>query len=267
MKTVYWCIILPVLHLTMGSYPCISEDLTSTSPEALILVSSLSDANSMEIGTALSEPSESEESGQTLPDPFEPINRAFFHVNDKLYFWVFKPIATGYKAIAPQDVRIGVHNFFSNLSTPIRVANCLLQAKFKRAGNETIRFFLNSSFGLAGLLDPAKKEFKIDKSEADLGQTLGVWGLEPTFYIHWPVIGPSNLRDTIGFAGDRFLDPRTYLLSDLLIVDLSLWSFDKVNETSLTIGEYEELKKAALDPYVAVREAYYQYRQSKIKIK
>ena len=58
MKALYWCIILSVLHLAMASYPCISENLTSTPPEARISVSSLSDANATEIGEALSEPSE-----------------------------------------------------------------------------------------------------------------------------------------------------------------------------------------------------------------
>jgi phospholipid-binding lipoprotein MlaA len=211
------------------------------------------------------EPLESEEASEMIADPLEPVNRAFFHFNDKLYFWAFKPVATGYKAIIPEDGRVGVRNFFSNLTTPIRLANCLLQAKFKGAGNETFRFLLNTTFGLAGFLDPARKEFRIEKQEADFGQTLGIWGIGPAFYIDWPVLGPSSLRDTVGYVGDVFLDLRTYLPSRLLIVDVSLWLLDKVNEASLTLGEYEDLKKAALDPYIALREAYHQYRQNKIK--
>ena len=143
------------------------------------------------------------------------------------------------------------------------MANCLLQAKFKGAGNEVIRFLLNSTFGVAGFFDPAKKEFKIEKTEADFGQTLGVWGLGPAFYINWVFLGPSNFRDTIGFAGDLFLDPRTYLFKNPIFYLVR--PVELVNDTSLTMGEYEELKKAALDPYIAVREAYSQYRQNKIK--
>jgi phospholipid-binding lipoprotein MlaA len=210
-------------------------------------------------------PSELEEPVGGIADPLEPVNRAFFHFNDKLYFWVLKPIATGYKAVIPEDGRVGVQNFFSNLTTPVRLVNCLLQAKLKGAGNEAVRFLLNTTLGMAGFLDPAKTELKIGKQEADFGQTLGVWGIGPAFYINWPILGPSTLRETVGYVGDAFLDVRTYLPSRLLIVNVSAWTLDKVNETSLTLGEYENLKKAALDPYIALREAYHQYRQNKIK--
>jgi phospholipid-binding lipoprotein MlaA len=143
------------------------------------------------------------------------------------------------------------------------LANFLLQVKLKSAGNETARFLLNTTLGLGGFLDPAKKELKIEKSEADFGQTLGVWGLGASFYIHWPVLGPSSLRDTFGFAGDLLLDPRTYLLSDPIFYVVR--PVELVNETSLTMGEYEGLKRASLDPYIAVRDAYSQYRQGRIK--
>jgi phospholipid-binding lipoprotein MlaA len=76
------------------------------------------------------EPVESVESVGVLPDPLEPVNRVFFQVNDKFYFWILKPVASGYKAIVPQDLRVGVRNFFSNLTTPIRLVNCLLQVNF-----------------------------------------------------------------------------------------------------------------------------------------
>jgi len=211
------------------------------------------------------EPPQPEETAETIADPLEPVNRVFFHFNDKLYFWVFKPVATGYKTIVPEDGRVGVRNFFSNLKTPVRLVNCLLQAKFKGAGNETARFFINTTYGIVGVLDPAKKKFKIDKQEADFGQTLGIWGMGPIFYIDWPVLGPSTVRETVGYVGDAFLDPRTYLPSRFLIVNASAWVLEKVNETSLILGEYEALKKAALDPYIALREAYFQYRQNKIK--
>jgi phospholipid-binding lipoprotein MlaA len=218
-------------------------------------------------GTMSSEPSTLEEPMETIADPLESINRVFFRINDRLYFWVFKPVANGYKAVLPQDVRVGLRNFFSNLTTPIRLANCLLQTKLKCSANETARFLLNTTFGMAGFLDPAKKEFNIDKQEEDFGLTLGFWGIGPAFYIEWPVLGPSSLRDTLGYVGDIFLDPRTYLLVHSPIADISLWSLEKVNETSLTIGEYEDLIKAALDPYIAVREAYHQYRENKIRKK
>jgi len=182
------------------------------------------------------EPPQPEEAVETIADPIEPVNRAFFYFNDKLYFWVFKPVATGYKTIIPEDGRVGVRNFFSNFTTPVRLVNCLLQARFKGAGNETARFVINTTLGIAGVLDPAKKTFKIEKQEADLGQTLGVWGMGPAFYINWPILGPSTLRETVGYVGEMFLDPRTNLPTRFLIVNVSAWVLDKVNETSLSLG-------------------------------
>jgi len=217
-------------------------------------------------GVISPEPSKLEESMDTIADPLEPINRVFFHVNDKFYFWVLKPVASGYKAIVLQDSRVGVRNFFSNVSTPIRMVNCLLQANFKGTGTEAARFLLNTTFGLAGLLDPAKKEFNMEKQDEDFGLTLGFWGMGPTFYIEWPILGPSSLRDTIGFIGDLFLHPRTYLITSIP-VSVAVWSHEQINDTSLRIGEYEDLKKAAIDPYVAVKDAYHQYRQNKIRKK
>jgi len=246
-----------------------AESLTSSYPAEASISSEQGDGavetSDQDLPEEPSQPEEAEEGAEPIADPVEPINRAFFHFNDKLYFWVFKPVATGYKTIIPEDGRVGVHNFFSNFTTPGRLANCLLQARFKGAGNETLRFVINTTFGLGGLLDTAKKEFNIEKQEADFGQTLGVWGMGPVFYIHWPILGPSTLRETVGYVGDTLLDVRTYLPREFLIVNVSAWGLDKVNETSLTLGEYESLKKAALDPYIAVREAYYQYRQNKIK--
>jgi phospholipid-binding lipoprotein MlaA len=214
------------------------------------------------------EPDESEEAAETIADPIEPVNRFFFRTNDKIYFWVFKPVATGYKAIIPEDGRIGIRNFFSNLTTPVRLANCLFQARFKAAGNETLRFVVNTTYGLAGVLDTAKKEFNIQKQEADFGQTLGAWGMGPVFYMNLPLLGPSSLRDGLGYAVDTSLNPQTYLAYFFVVygyVNTGGWILEKINEASLTLGEYESLKKAAFDPYIAVREAYAQHRQNKIR--
>jgi phospholipid-binding lipoprotein MlaA len=197
-----------------------------------------------------------------IPDPLEPLNRIAYHVNDKLYFWVLKPVATGYKYVFPESFRVGVGNFFSNFTTPIRFVNCLLQAKFKAAGNEAARFGINTTLGFLGFVDQANDKFDIKKQDEDLGQTFGFWGVEPGFYIEWIFFGPSSLRDTFGFAGDLFLDARTYITDPIIYLFRPV---EVVNEVSLRIGDYEDLKQAAIDPYVAKRDAYSQYRQNKIK--
>lgn len=205
-----------------------------------------------------------EEPVKPIADPLEPINRLFFHVNDRLYFGVLKPVAAVYKAIVPQPARVSVRNFFSNVATPVRVANCLFQLNFEGVGYETTRFLLNTTIGLAGFFDPAKKRFHIDKREEDFGQTLGFYRIGPVFYINLPILGPSSLRDGVGSLADGFLDPWNYLVTSVP-VNLGIKAYDRVNGTSLTIGEYEDLKEAALDPYIALRDAYHQFRQGKIK--
>ena len=174
-------------------------------------------------------------------------------------------MATVHKAVFDQELRVGIRNFFSNLATPVRVGNCLLQGEFKGAGNELARFGINTTFGFFGFIDQGKDKFQIDKQDRDFGQTLGIWGLGPAFYLNWPFLGPSSLRDTAGFVGDIFLDPRTYLLESAFSIIVR--PVELVNDTSLRIGEYEDIKKAALDPYVALRDGYYQYRENKIKKK
>jgi phospholipid-binding lipoprotein MlaA len=227
-----------------------------TVPDSPLLIAQTKDPAEKEV--------EFEEQPDTIADPIEPVNRVFFHFNDRLYYWVLKPVATGYKTVVPEDLRIGVRNFFSNVTTPVRLVNCLLQANLKGAGNETLRFLLNSTFGLGGFLDPAQKEWRIEKREEDFGQTLGLWGIGPVFYIEWPFLGASSLRDTLGYTGDLFLHPQTYLISSIYI-SLGVRFYDVVNSTSLRIGEYEDFKRAVLDPYIAKRDAYHQHRIYKVK--
>jgi phospholipid-binding lipoprotein MlaA len=208
--------------------------------------------------------SESGEEYAGISDPLEPINRIFFQFNDKLYFWFLKPVSSGYKAVVPKPARIGVKNFFSNLAFPIRFVNCILQAKFEGAGYEVGRFLTNSILGLGGFINVAEKEFNMKAYDEDFGQTLGAYGLGNGFYINWPVLGPSTLRDTIGDAGDYFLDPVYYADLDTTY-DISIKGYEKVNDTSLVIGDYEDLTKSAIDPYIAFRDAYFQYRRNKVE--
>jgi phospholipid-binding lipoprotein MlaA len=206
---------------------------------------------------------EFEEKAVTVADPLSYWNRAMFHFNDKLYFWFLKPVAKGYQVVIPGMVRTGVRNFFSNIFTPIRLTSCILQGKVKAGGTELVRFFVNSTIGIAGVTDPAKKYLKLDISDEDLGQTLGAYGIGNGFYLIWPFLGPSTLRDSVGMVGDRFLNPITYVKP--VEASMAIWSFDMINETSLHIGDYESIKEAAVEPYEAFRDAYIQYRKNKVK--
>lgn len=199
-----------------------------------------------------------------VSDPLEPMNRAFFYFNDKLYLWVLKPISRGYAVVVPKAGRRGVRNFFSNVATPVRLVNCVLQAEFTGAWVELERFAINTTVGVAGFGDPAKNRWNLEKRDEDLGQTLGRYGLGPSIYIHWPILGPSNPRDTVGYVGDIFLDPFHYLIPKLW-PHVGIKSYDRVNDTSLRLRDYEDFKEASIDPYVSMRDAYYQYRRSEVK--
>lgn len=199
-----------------------------------------------------------------IADPLEPLNRFFFHFNDKLYYWVLKPVARVYSGIIPEGVQIAVRNFFSNLMTPTRAVNSLLQGQIKDSSVEVTRFVLNSTVGVLGFGDFAKDVFDLQSTREDTGQTLGYYGVGGLFYINWPFLGPSNFRDSLGMVGDAFLHPFTYLDVDWE-VKAGIKTFERVNYTALTLGDYELFTETALDPYAAVKDAYQQYRNGLIK--
>lgn len=204
--------------------------------------------------------------GPTIADPIEPWNRAMYHFNDKLYFWLLKPVATGYRHVVPEGVRGLFSNFYQNIKAPIRIVNNLLQGKPGYAGLELARFLINSTVGVGGLSDCAKECFGIDGRDADFGQTLGTYGVGFGFYVVWPILGPSSPRDTVGWAGDLFLTPQSYLSSEWMSPEsMGLYAHEKTNYISFHIGDYEAIKGAAIDPYIAMRDAYVQYRKKRIE--
>jgi phospholipid-binding lipoprotein MlaA len=199
----------------------------------------------------------------TIYDPFEPFNRMVFKFNDRLYFLLLKPVAVGYSRMVSESVRVGVRRFFSNITTPIRLVNSLLQFKIREAGNELARMAINTTLGLAGFMDPATERWKIYKHSEDTGQTLGFYGAGPGFYLNLPFFGPSSLRDSAGLVGDIYLDPVTYLFPHDRFATIGVFAYDRgINETSLTIGVYEGMKEDALDPYIFIRDAYHQHREN-----
>jgi len=238
-----------------------SEPITLEFPEVSVTSGNESADNN---GNLADEAEVGEEKTATIADPLEPFNRAMFHFNDKLYFWVLKPVAQGYNKVVPEAPRVGVNNFFSNLRFPIRFVSCLFQVDFSCMATELGRFAVNTIWGVGGLLDPASsKQLNIPKREADLGETLGVYGLGQGLYIVWPILGPYSARDSIGIVGDYFLYPVSYITP--WYNWLGVRAYEEVNDTSLSIGDYESLKEAAIDPYVALRDAYIQYRQKMVE--
>jgi len=204
-----------------------------------------------------------EEEVAEVADPIEGVNRAFFTFNDRLYFWVFKPVARGWRK-APEGVRLSIARAFTNLAAPIRVANDTLQGKIGRAGGEIMRFLINSTVGLAGLFDPAARYGGLPPfPEEDFGQTLGRYGVGGGPYLVIPILGPSNARDAVGRVVDAFLDPLSYLAPPLPYTGAK--GADTVNDTSLDKDTYEGIKRDSLDPYLTIRDAYDQHRRGVIR--
>jgi phospholipid-binding lipoprotein MlaA len=197
-----------------------------------------------------------------IRDPLQPMNRAFFHFNDKLYMWIVKPAGKGYTKVVPRPGRTCVSRFFANVKYPIHFVNNVLQANFKAAGIETGRFVINSTVGVAGFFDPAK-HWKIESHPANFDQTLGFYGLGPGIYFDWPIWGPSSARGTAGLAADGMLSPWFYIGGVGVVYGVP--AYRELNGASLNLGEYDSFKKATLDPYVAMRSAYYESRAEAVE--
>lgn len=200
----------------------------------------------------------------SVADPLESINRISFEFNDKLYFWVLKPVKTGYSYVVPRDFRMVIGNFFYNVGAPVRLLNTLLQGRFSEAGIIASRFLINSTIGVFGFGDIAADAYDLIPQQADFGQTLGVYGLGGGIYICWPVLGPSNMRDTVGLVADWYVHPYSYAEIGWT-AETAAYGTEFINRLSITPDVYEEMKRISLDPYVATREAYFDYRRNFIE--
>ncbi len=203
-----------------------------------------------------------EEEAETY-DPLIGFNKLMFKVNDKLYFWILNPVGSTYGVLIPEKARASVEKFFLNLEFPIRFVNNILQIKLKNAGIELTRFGINSTIGILGFMDPAYTWMHLSPRDEDFGQTLGFYGIGEGFPLVLPILGVTNLRDSIAEVPDSFLSPIHYLQN--LFVRISVIAFDKVNYVSLHVGEYEMIKKEAIDPYTFTRDAYAQIRKKRIE--
>ena len=199
-----------------------------------------------------------------VADPLEGWNRKVFTFNDTMYEWVLKPVKKAYTFVVPQEFRICFGNFFTNLGMPVRAVNALLQGRVKDAGIEVSRFAVNTTIGVFGFGDIAEDAFGLHAQRADFGQTLGRYGVGSGVYIFWPFFGPSTVRDTFGIATDYALNPVTYANFEIG-ERISINGVEFVNKISVQPNVYEDLKMNSLDPYVAMRQAYIDYRANVIQ--
>lgn len=145
-------------------------------------------------------------------DPWEGFNRHVFAFNESVDIVVLRPIASAYKAVLPKPARQGVSNAFANLGELPSSLNNLLQGDLANSGNDILRFLINSTIGLLGLLDVAS-EWGIYRQQEDFGQTLAVWGVPPGPYLMLPLLGPASVRGVPGRIVDFLLSPLNWLFN------------------------------------------------------
>ncbi|MDA0240048.1 MAG: VacJ family lipoprotein [Proteobacteria bacterium] len=200
-------------------------------------------------------------------DPLESMNRFFFGFNEVLNIVLLGPIARGYNAVFPKVIRTGIASFMDNLSSPVVLANDLLQGEFRRAGDTTARLAINSTVGILGIIDVAEK-LGFEKHREDFGQTMAVWGVGEGFYLVLPIFGPSNPRDAIGIFGvDPFFDPLGYYLSN---TNRDEFAYARTGINGLVtyagiVDDLDRVRETSVDFYGALRSLYRQRRESEIR--
>ncbi len=202
-------------------------------------------------------------------DPLEPTNRVFYAVNNGLDTVILKPAALAYRYVVPGPVRDGVHHVLANISSPIQLANDMLEGKPRRAGDTTMRFLINTTAGVFGIFDVATK-WGYPEHDADFGMTLASWGVPEGPFLFLPVLGPTDPRDAAGFGIDIALDPFTWIGTGpnhpgWSAFTWSRYGLNAIDSRERVLDPLDQIKKTALDPYATFRSLYRQHRHAQIE--
>ncbi len=194
-------------------------------------------------------------------DPLEPFNRKMFAINESVDSAVLRPVALGYRAITPQPVRNGVSNFFNNLEDLWSAFNGVLQLRPAVALDNTMRFSMNTAFGLGGLIDIAS-ELGIERHSEDFGKTLGRWGVPAGPYLMMPLFGPSTLRDAATITLENSYNPIANI--EHVRTRNSATALRLVDTRTNLLRLTDMLDEMALDKYSFSRDAFLQKRRAEI---
>ena len=201
------------------------------------------------------------EEGSSVYDPWEPMNRGIFAVNEFADRYFIQYLAMGYDALLPDPLESGIRNVFENGRLPITFTNNLLQLKILGAVEEIIRFGLNTTVGIGGLFDAAE-DAGLPSNNEDFGQTLGTWGVPPGPFLMLPALGPSNIRDGLGLATDTATLAYSFFLP--FWVNAALTGGNLIGTRSLAIEVIRENRESAFDLYLFTRNAYMANRASRV---
>lgn len=199
-------------------------------------------------------------------DPLEPTNRVFYAVNNGLDTVILRPLAIAYRYAIPEVVRTHTHDFLTNLSSPVVLANDIFEAKPRRAGTTLMRSLINTTVGVGGVFDVAT-DWGYPARDGDFGVTLALWGVPEGPFLFLPVLGPSNPRDAAGFGVDIALDPLTYLGQGTTVSALKYAreGVAAIDTRSRFLDDIDKIKSTALDPYATFRSLYRQHRRSQVE--
>lgn len=196
-----------------------------------------------------------------IKDPLIRYNRWMHNVNSGIYDYAISPALNVYNRAMPLGYRIGIYNFFDNLAFPLRFLASLLAGEPKNAMDEMGRFAINSTAGILGIFDIASQN-GLYSHRNDFGITFGKWGIGSEFYFVLPLLGPSNLRDTLAMPLNALANPANYLQPSELAI--GAWVLETTNYTARHKETLDSLYQDSLDSYLLFRDAYEQRRNELI---
>jgi len=208
---------------------------------------------------------------ETEKECFEKVSRSIFKFNKGFDKAILKPLAIGFNKL-PEPIKAGTGNFTSNIGTLLTVPNHILQGQWRLAGESSASFLINSTIGILGFSNPAKK-MGLKNQQEDIGQTLGAYGFNAGCYFVLPVLGPTTVRDTIGIVADSFVDPFAHVTireHELLSMSGSEMDYFSIKGASAidfradNMTNLDSLEKNSLDMYAALKSLYLQNREKKI---
>jgi len=201
---------------------------------------------------------------QNHHDPIESTNRVTDKVNDSIDRVSLKPLAKGYTAVVPKPMRTAVSNFYDNSTYMNTVLNDFLQGKGQQGFLDLMRFLINSTLGIGGLVDVASS-MGLERHDEDFGQTLATWGVGQGAYIIYPLMGPNSARNTSDFLTATATDPlfwAGFVLAPYVTIPVTVLKY--IDERAQLLSASDMRDELALDPYVFTREAWRQRRKYKI---
>lgn len=204
---------------------------------------------------------------QQQNDPWEPTNRVFYNINDKIDKYALRPVAKGYLAITTPGIRTHVGDFVSNIGEPGRLIYFAAGGKPRMAGTSLVRFVVNSTVGIGGIFDPATN-LGYPETDTDFGLTLAEWGVPPGPYLYLPVFGPSGARDVWSLPAQFLLTPTIAAppSTGLTIFTYTVTTLHLVNTYASFLGPIDQVNATALDPYATFRSLYRQSRASQLQL-